>query len=140
MNRISITAEPGTIERQASRAPQAGKFSLDLLSIAPVHDPVTVAVRREQVRQLFRATPRSQLIVLITVVLLAWELRHSVSTASLSMWLVATCIVSLCRAVQARQVGRTLAKTLPLRIVRDITLLVLLVLLAAMLRVVPAFL
>ena len=47
------------------------------------------------------------------------------------------------RAVQARQVGRILAKTLPLRIVRDITLLVLLVLLvllAAMLRVVPAFL
>lgn len=131
-----LAAEPA-VERRGSRASKAKRISLDLLSIAPVYDPVMVALRREQVRHVCGATLRSQIFALITVVMMAWELRDEVAATSLAMWIAAAGAVALGRLFQARTVGRNLVETLPPRVMRDLTLLVVL---SALLWVVPAFL
>ena len=68
-----VAPEAELPERRASRTDFPRERLRDLLSIARVHEPVQVAIRREQHRELVRVAPRTQLFAILTVLLMGWK-------------------------------------------------------------------
>ena len=80
MNRtVPVSMQTEITERRASRSVVPRVGLRQLLSIFPVHEPALVAIRREQLRELLRVTPRKQVFAVITVLLMGWELKAKVA-------------------------------------------------------------
>ena len=115
--------------------PQAS--NRQLLSIDAVHEPAMVTLRREQLRELVRVTPRSQVFAMFTVGLMAWEMRREVALLPLLGWIAAVVLIAMLRVFHSRKLKPMVDGAIHPYVLRE---LIVLVAVAASLWVVPALL
>jgi hypothetical protein len=132
-----VAPEAELPERRASRTDFPRERLRDLLSIARVHEPVQVAIRREQHRELVRVAPRTQLFVILTVLLMGWELRTAVAPVGLIGWMAAIIAVTSARIVQMKMLKRRLEQPVLPNVLPQVTILIIV---AALLWTVPSLL
>ena len=108
-----------------------------LLSIGAVHEPAMVALRREQLRELVRVTPRSQAFAMFSVCMMAWEMRRDIALLSLLGWIAAVVLIAAMRIIHSRKLKPMIDGGIQPHVLRQ---LIVLVVIAASLWIVPALL
>ena len=133
----SDVPEAEIVERRVSRAVIPREGLRDLLSISPAREPILVAIRGEQLRELVRLTPLAQLLAIFTVLLMGWELRHAISWPALIGWMMASIFVACARIIRAKMLKLRIERQIPPNALAETTVLVAV---AALLWVVPPLL